>query len=282
MPKLSQTDVFDWIRYQATGAFYYRNVLDGQVSPELFGQLRAICSDAVMQGIAMRINGRDGWFRPVDASLEEILLENGEPQVADLKLPMQMHEYGYIYPPALIVIAGEWNKGKTAYLLQCVNLNMDAWKDNLFYFVSEGAELMKLRFRNLWGFIPKPLGFKMYRRLENFSDVIVPTGLNIADYLRVDMEKPYVVANELKAIYNKLTTGIAIVAMQKPTGRDIAFGGEGTAWEPMLYIAVGNGYAKFVKIKVPKFDETDPYKVRFNFRIRKGVNFTDVTKIIDT
>ena len=279
MADLNQQEVYDWIRYQATGNFYYRDVLDRQVAPELWGQLRAICSDAVKEGVAARIDGKDGWYRPVDTSLEEILLENGDPQTVDLKLPMEMHNYGFVFAPALIVVAGEWNKGKTAYLLQCVNLNMDAFANNLFYFVSEGAELMKLRFKDMWGFIPKPLPFKMYRRLDRFSDVIRPDGLNIVDYLRVDMDKPWTVANELKAIYNKLRTGIAIVAMQKPMGRDIAFGGESTAWEPMLYISIGNGYAKFTKIKVPRFDEVDPYRIRFTFKIKKGVHFTDVSRI---
>ena len=281
MAKLTQNEVYDWIKYKATGKFHYKEVLEGRVSPELYDQLRAICSDAIGEGIAAKVNGRHGWFRPVDDALEEIILENGDPKAVDLRLPMEMHNYGYIFTPALIVVAGEWNKGKTAYLLQCVNLNMDVWKENLVYFVSEGAELMKLRFKNMWGFIPKPLQFKMYRRTSNFADVIRPDSLNIVDYLRVDMEKPWVVANDLKAIYDKLKTGIAIVAMQKPTGRDIAFGGEGTAWEPLLYIAIGNGYAKFVKIKVPKLDEVDPYKVTLTFKIRKGVKFEDVERVVE-
>ena len=281
MIKPTQQNVEDWIKYQATGTFHYTKVLDGQVSPEFYPQLRVCCKRATERNIAAKIDGRDGYFRPMNATYEEIILEGQDIKEELLKLPMGMQEYAYIFAPALILISGEWNRGKTAYCFDCACLNCEQYKTVLY--VSEGAELMKLRVKNKYGFIPSPMPFTMRKKTSNFADVIKPEefDLFIFDYLRPNMEKPYAITNELKEIYDRLGNKIAIIAMQKPTGRDIAYGGEPTQWEPMLSIAVGNGYAKFTKIKVPRLFEPDPYKIKFTFRIAKGVNFIKTARVIE-
>lgn len=281
--KLTQEAVSDWIIYKATGVFYYRHVLDGQVPPELFHNLRTYCMRAVEYGIATKINGRDGYFRPINKSMEEILIDNGDDiKEAPLKLPLGLHDYAYIFEPSLIIVAGVWLAGKTAYLINVLNQNCETYKDNMVFFVSEAPELLKMRFNNLAVKMPKPLPFKIYKRMDNFSDVIEPDSLNVIDYLRTDMKEPYAVSNELKLIYQRLKTGIAVVGMQKPTGeRKIAYGGESTAWEPTLYIAIDKGYASFVKIRTPKILDPDPYKTKITYHIRKGVNFTDIERIYE-
>ena len=281
--KLTQEDVTDWIKYKATGVFYYRHVLDGQVPPELFHNLRTYCMRAVEYGFAAKINGRDGYFRPIDKSMEEIILDDeGDIKEAGLKLPLGLHDYAYIFSPSLIIVAGVWLAGKTAYLINVLNQNCETFENNMFFFVSEAPELLKMRFKNLAVQMPRPLPFKIYKRMDNFSDVIEPDGLNIIDYLRTDMKEPYAVSNELKLIYQKLKTGIAVVGMQKPTGeRKIAYGGESTAWEPALYIAIDKGFASFVKIRTPKIFEPDPYRIKFTYKIRHGVNFEDISTVVE-
>jgi len=274
-------DVFDWIKNEATGQFHLRGVLDGRIDEQYLPKLREYMRRAVQQGIAARVDGRDGYFRPIDKTLEEIVWDDdGDIRAAPIKLPLGMHEYCYIFEPALILVAGLWNQGKTAFQINVVNLNIEEYANNIFFFVSEAAELLKMRFGNLAVPVPRPKPFKIFRRNHNFADVIEPDGFNVIDYLRTDMEKPSVVANEISAIYNKLKSGIAVVAMQKPQGRGIAYGGDPTAWEPMLYISIDKGFAKFEKIKVPKIIEgVDPYRIKFQFKIRKGVNFTDIVRV---
>jgi len=283
MKEFTMQDVLDWIKFKATGDFYYKNVLDGQVDTADFAKLREYCLRAVKKDIAARVDGRDAWFRPIDKTLEEIIWDDGDAvKSAPLRLPMGLHSYCYIFEPALILVSGLWNQGKTAFQINVVNQNIESYQNNIFFFVSEAAELLKMRFGNLSTPIPNPRPFKIYRRMGNFADVIVPDGLNVIDYLRTDMEKPSVVANELNTIYNKLNKGIAVVAMQKPPGRGMAYGGDPTAWEPTLYISIDKGYLKFEKIKVPNIiDGLDPYKIKFQFKIRKGVNFTDVERIVE-
>lgn len=285
MAELTQSLVEAWIT-QTTGKFHYTKVLDGLVDKKSYPKLRAMMHRCKERGIAFPIDSKDGWWRPADTSLEEIYWWDLDGTIGEnLILPLGLHEYCYIPMPSLIIITAPYNAGKTALAINVVNLNLEKWANNIFFFVSEGAEMMREKFNQLNLKIPKPPPFKMYRRTENFVDVIQPKGLNVIDYLRVDMEKPYAVGTALFQIFNKLGEhGIAVVTMQKPPGRRLAFGGASTAFEPTLYVCIekkeGKYELEFEKIKVPKQLEIDPYQLKIQFTIRRGVNLENVHKII--
>ena len=283
MADLTQALIEDWITRQATGKFHYTKIMDGQIQPKLYPQLREILHRCKNKGIAYPVDGKDGWWRPADTNLEEICwwITNGE--IGDnLILPLGLNKYCYIPLPSLIIVAGKYNAGKTALCINIVNCNLELWENKLDFYVSEGAEMMQAKFQSLNAFIPKPPPFKMYRKTENFADVIDPNHLSVIDYLRVDMSKTYEIGNALFAIFNKLDRGIAVVAMQKPPGeRKVAFGGASTAFEPTLYIGMDKDVLGFEKIKVPKIVDIDPYALKIEFKIAKGVNFYDVHEIVE-
>ncbi len=280
MAELTQAELENWIQTKTTGVFYYKEVMDGRVAkqPELFAQVRAMLFRCKDRNIAFPVNGRDGYWRPADTSLEEIYWWDLNGEIGEnLLLPVGLNKYCFIPKPSLILYAGIYNAGKTALCINTVNMNLELWKDNIFFFVSENAEMMNSKFKALNSFIPTPPPFKMYRRTENFADVIQPNGLNIIDYLRVDMDRPYTASTDLFQIFNKLgKNGIAVVAMQKPPGRKLAFGGASTAFEPSLYISMDKGYLEFEKIKIPRLLTIDPYSMKIRFKIEKGVNFLDI------
>ena len=69
MGKLSQQDVDNWL-LSASQPFHYKDVLNGQVSPDLFPQLRVYVGRSKY---CEKMDGRsDGWFRPKDMELEEL------------------------------------------------------------------------------------------------------------------------------------------------------------------------------------------------------------------
>ena len=288
--ELTQEALEKWIAEEATGDFHYKAVLNGMVDPRLYGNLRTMMGRAVVKGIASPVGKNDGYYRKIDSQLEEVHWWDGEGGDfgESILLPLGVHTYGYIAPPAMIVVAGVYNQGKTAFCLQTVNLNIEKWGENTRLFCSEGLEQLRWKFNQMQPPVPKPPPFKVYRRLDNFADVIEPNGLNVVDYLRTDMEDPKVVANKLFDINKKLgPNGIAVVAMQKPSNRKIAFGGEGTAWEPSLYVAIskgrtrGEGVLEFEKIKAPKALDYDPYLTKIYFTIHKGVNFEQKELIVE-
>ena len=280
--ELTQEAVENWVVHMATGKFHYTKILDGLVSKESYPKLRSMIHRCKERGIAFPIDGRDGWYRPADTSLEEIHWWDLDGNIGEnLLLPMGLLKYCFIPLTSLVIVAGLYNAGKTAFAINTVNLNLEKWADNIFFFVSEGAEMMSSKFKRLNLRMPKPPPFKMYRRTENFADVIEPNGLNIMDYVRVDMDKPYAVVTALFQIFNKLDKGIAVVTMQKPPGRKLAFGGPSTAFEPSLYISMDKGYLEFEKIKVLKPLDIDPYMLKIQFKISDGVNFYDVHEIVE-
>jgi hypothetical protein len=283
MNELTQEIVERWIQESATGKFNYTKVLDGQVDPKLYPYLRTILHRCKEKGIACPVDGKDGWWRPVDKSLEEVCWWDIDDEIGEnIILPLEMNKYCYIPYGSLIIIAGKYNTGKTALCINIVNCNLDRWAGCLDFYVSEGAEMMARKFNNLDSFIPKPPPFKMYRRTENFADVLDPDNLSVIDYLRVDMEQTYAVGKKLYEIFKKLNKGIAVVAMQKPPGeRKLAFGGASTAFEPSLYIAIDKDIIGFEKIKVPKILDVDPYKVKIQFKLSNGVNFSDVHEVVE-
>ena len=279
--ELRQSDIEDWIQNKATGRFHYTKIMDGRIKPELWPQLRSVLHRCKDKGIA-KPDGADGWWRPADASLEEICWWDGDGVIGDnLLLPLGINKYCYIPRPSILIVAGKYNAGKTAFCINVVNQNLELWENKLDFYVSEGAEMMQAKFKALNSFIPTPPTFKTYRRTENFADVINPNHLSVIDYLRVDMTQSYAVAQKLFEIFNKLETGIAVVAMQKPPGdRKLAFGGAGTAFEPTLYIGMEPKYLGFEKIKVPKITDIDPYALKIEFNITKGVNFINIHEVI--
>jgi len=281
--ELTQTTLEDWIQNKCTGKFHYTKALDGQIDPRLYPQLRVMMHRCKDKGLAFPVDGRDGWWRPADLSLEEICWWDGDGEMGEtLKLPLGLNQYCYIPIPSLVIIAGKYNAGKTALCINIVNDNLELWENRLDFYVSEGAEMMRAKFQNLNAYIPKPPPFKMFRRTENFADVLNPNNLSVIDYLRVDMDKPYAVGSKLFEIFNKLDKGIAVVAMQKPPGdRKLAFGGASTAFEPTLYIGMDKDVLGFEKIKVPKIMDIDPYMAKIQFKISKGVNFYEVHTVYE-
>ena len=284
MKELTQHAVEDWVVNQATGKFHYTKVLDGWVKKESYPKLRSMMHRCKEKGIAFPMDGKDGWWRPADMSLEEICWWNGNGVMGDsILFPLGINKYCYIPLPSLIIVAGKYNAGKTALCINIVNLNLEKWADKLDFYVSEGAEMMRAKFKSLNAYIPKPPPFKMYRKTENFADVIVPNHLSVVDYLRVDMDRPYAIGSALFAIFNKLgDDGAAVVAMQKPPGdRKLAFGGASTAFEPTLYVGMDKDVLGFEKIKVPKIVDIDPYALKIQFKIKNGVNFVDIHEVVE-
>lgn len=283
MAELTQARLEEWIQAEATGKFHYTKVLDGNVDPRLYTQLREMMRRCKAKGIAYPVDGRDGWWRPADTKLEEICWWESDGVIGEtIILPLGLNRYCYIPLPSLILVAGKYNAGKTSFCINVVNDNCELWKDKIDFYVSEGAEMMKTKFFNLNPLITTPPHFKTYRKTENFSDVINPDNLSVIDYLRVDMSKTYEAGNRLFEIFNKLNKGIAIVAMQKPPGdRKIAFGGASTAFEPSLYVWMDKNVIGFEKIKVPKIVAIDPYALRIEFLIREGHTFYDIKEVVD-
>jgi len=157
------------------------------------------------------------------------------------------------------------------------------------FFNSEtGAEQLNERFTSLN--IPDPPPFNTYERYDNFADVIEPDHLSIIDYLDMNSEV-YLVGAEIDAIFRKLTTGCAIIGLQKPPAtttyikgvkkiidRDLAYGGGFTAKRAVIYISLSSHKLKLVYVKTPLDPKVNPNNMQWSYGFDETGYFTNIQR----
>ena len=78
-------------------------------------------------------------------------------------------------------------------------------------------------------------------------------------------------------IRKKLNNSIAVIGLQKPYGRDTAFGGEQTLKDATLYIAMDSGKMKIVDAKVPADKKIHPKNMQWTFSYEdEGCTFKNI------
>lgn len=197
----------------------------------------------VEKGKLVRNKARAGAYRIVDNSAEVIDFDNIETREVDLALPLGLSTIYKCRPKHIIVIAGEFNSGKTGLLLNVVKLNMDKehWKDNIHYYNSEmGPSELKNRLQE-FGRNINTWNASFYERAENFADVIKPNGLNLIDFLEADGSEGkefWRVGAMITEIHNNLEDGVAVIAIQKNKGNPFGLGGQRGLEKPRLYVTL--------------------------------------------
>ena len=276
------------------GSFEIKNVWQelGITSQKSKHYLRIMLNRLVSQGI-LTIGNRDGTYRKVDASMAPVDWQNADTSNSvNLRFPFGIEKYCKIYPRSIIVVAGSKSAGKTAFLYNMVYLNMNGPLHVDLFNSETGPEQIKER---LMGFpIPVPAPFTVYQRYDAFADVINPENLSVIDYLDLGSEV-YLVGTEIDAIFRKLTTGVAVIGMQKAPpivtfvrgqkkvqDRDLGYGGAFSAKRAVLYISMGSGKLKLVYVKTPADNKVDANNKCWTFRYGKdGVHFEDIKEFYE-
>jgi len=205
----------------------------------------AILSRMVDEGFIQRVG--NGIYRRVDTECEEIDFLNADDTILSIAWPFGIERLVQTMPKNIIVIAGEPNSGKTAFLLNLARLNMN--HHPVYYFSSEMGSLeMKKRL----GKFNMPLSewkkIHAKERASNFADVIKPDAINIIDFLEV-YDEFYKIGGMIREIYDKLKGGIAVIAIQKNRGTDYGLGGMRGLEKARLYMTMEPNRARIVKAK---------------------------------
>jgi len=229
--------------------------------------LKRLCE----KGMIEKTNRKAGEFRRVDTDVEEIDFINVCQKKMDLVLPLGAHRWVTFYPKQLIVYAGSPDAGKTALLLNFIELNQSHHK--ITYMSSEmGAA--ELQSRLILFDVPlDSWKFRAIERATNFVDVVDPDGINVIDFLEIG-EDFYKVGSMLSEIFAKLRSGVAIVALQKDPKKEYAKGGYMSLEKPRLYMTVDNAYPghvlKIVKAKNWRDPLMNPNGMQMRFKIVNG------------
>ena len=176
----------------------------------------------------------------VDNQETEIDFKNANEDYLDIKWPFGIEKWFNTAEKNIIIVAGEPDAGKTAFLLNFAGLNN--WSSTpTFYFSSEmGDSELKNRLIPFIKPTLKQFRMKVIERSSDFADVIRPDAINIIDFLEIHDEF-YKVGLYIKQIFDKLNKGIAVIAIQKNPGKEQGLGGMRSIEKARLAINMERG-----------------------------------------
>ena len=241
----------------------------GITTKEGFHAVNTALRRLAVDGIIEKYGEKRGVYRRIDRDVEVMDFINASDEIFPIKWPFGIEQYVEICAKNPIIIAGEKDAGKTAFLLNCVHMNMDAHR--IFYFSSEmGDREIKKRLLK-FGTPLKQWKFSVIERSSNFSDVIQPDDINIIDFLEVYQDF-YKIGLYIREIYDKLNKGIAIIAIQKNPGVDWGLGGMRSMEKARLYLSMEKGRIKIVSGK-NWASEINPRGLVLDFKLLQGCKF---------
>lgn len=283
---ISKWDIENWIKNIATGDFHYTEVLGlgRNLPPEQSGKLRKVMSELCHseKPVCESLGKRDGWYRPIQDNAIPLEWQDLEAGIdSGLILPFDLRKYVFIYPDTTSVVAGSKSSGKTGFLYRTVVLNMNRLNTILLSNLEGGLSMLRDRFYDMNIEIPKPAPFKVINVFDNFHDYIKEkNSLYVIDYIDApDGTDFYLIGAQVKKVDNKLQglNSVAVIGLQKPMGRDTAFGGEQTLKAATLYIAMDSNKLKIVDAKVPADKKFHPKNMQWTFIYQdSGTRFENI------
>jgi hypothetical protein len=234
-------------------------------------KVRVILYRFVDDGIIEKVPGKNGVFRKVENQCDSINPFSASVDPIKIWMPFKIHDIVNILPGNIIVIAGEPDAGKTAFLMALAKEN--ARKHQVHYFSSEmGPAELHTRIkkdpetpREIWN----KIDFR--ERSSGFQDVIKPGEghINIIDFLEISTNF-YEISGRLKEIHDNLKGAVAFVALQKNAGTETGLGGYRGMEKPRLYLTMSRkNIACIVKAK-NWATERNPNGLTLNYKIVDG------------
>ncbi len=217
---------------------------------------------------------KDGVYKKILHELEFIKFSEPclEEESFPVILPLGLNDLVEISPGNIIVVAGEYNAGKTGFLINVLAVNKN--RKPIRYLSSEtkkGAFIKRFR-----GF-PYPPTFwhedemtDYAMRSHDFHTVLKPDGINIIDYLEF-RDADFTRGGEyILKIWEGLKSGIALVAIQKRENTRLPRSGDLVLEKPTLAIAFSKiagqenlGRCEILKAKEGKIGKCDGKKCEF-------------------
>lgn len=229
---------------------------------------------------------RDGVWKRINGETEFINFDLDEEDETPfpIELPFDLHELVEISEGNIIVVAGEFNSGKTTFLLNILKKNKG--KVPIRYISSE---MSKSEFKKRFRGFGIPLDFwkqddktDYVKKSCDFYSVLKPDGINIIDYLEFRDSEYQKGAEYLRQIHDRLGKGIAIVAIQKKEGLRMPRSGDMVLEKPRLAISFTKldssgeypqGYCEIIKAKIPRLGKIDGKKLRYEI-VNNGSKFS--------
>ena len=231
-----------------------------------------------------------GKYHIIQTHLDFINLDQVEESCFPVELPLGLPQMVNLPQKCVVVIAGTSNAGKTALLLQILKENLHQ-QYPLMYLMSEmGPSEYKQRVNkvlesgdaNKWS--KKVMAASMTTGFDGAIAQYNPDGVTCIDFLEDIGGEYYKIASDIRAIYDALNAGIAIIAIQKHSKADVGRGGEGTTEKARLYMTLDKlahqprSTISALKIhKAKDYPDNNPNGLERHVEIRAGQDITPIT-----
>lgn len=218
-------------------------------------------------------------YRTIDSTLVKIDWVNAtESEVLDLRWPYGHEDESHfsfdgqvhISPGDIIIMAGVSNTGKTAWCMNLLWENMDAYPCTLMGNEYQASKFKRRARRMDWA---DPLDdhgapkFELIERYDGWKDAIQPDNINIIDWISLD-DKFYMIGAILQGIRSKLRRGIAVIALQKTAGKEFGLGGGFSEHLASLYLSMD--FERLTVTKCKEWNGKNPNGVIDGFTIVDG------------
>ena len=258
-------------------------IKDKQQKNEIESILLDLCKENIIQQDPKKRSS----FRVVDTEIKTMKVSRSHKiSGVDIILPFGLSERVVIEDRNLIVIAGESNAGKTAVLMQNTLDNI-LFSNQFGEPVYISSEMSESEFSNrALPILDDPEVWNQSEIIDksnNFQDIISRKRFDklvYIDLLEASSEIGFAdMEAELKQIRDSLKSGVAVVAMQKTKGKDLARGGDGTLSKSRLYISLHHCYkgelgdlnrATIEKCKMVKQGQKNPEGMHIFYQITKA------------
>ncbi len=279
-----------WVQdYQ--GGWFTTQDLDRElnVGPNDKSNRRQALSRMVKQGVLEVQHGKAGVYRRLEVAVDPIYWKGAEFKEIDLKWPFGLEAQEITYERTLDVIAGASGAGKSAFIFNFIRMNMGNHMVRLMS--SEmGEQQLKVRLSK-FGLPDNQWTFDPVSRTSDFADAVLPDDINVIDYLETEGDAVFKVGDELRAIFNRLRKGMALVAIQKKMNTtrefkgklykqnyDLGRGAEFSMEKARLYLSIDYHKLKIVKASNWRQEEVNPKGMQWSFKLLRGCEFVEVQR----
>ena len=247
------------------------------VTKEEKGSIRVAYHRLLKQGVIEKYGDKDGEYRRVEQDLDLIHFDENDPEEEPypVKMPFGMMDLVEISEGNIVLIGGEFNSGKTTFMLNVLQMNK-----NLLPIRYLSSEMGKSEFRKRFRGFGVPLEWWKQddmciyiKRSSDFASAIDPDALNIIDYLEFKDSDYTRGAEIMTGIHDKLKKGIAVVALQKKEGVRLPRSGDMILEKPRLAITLTKekgeldiGIAEIIKAKNVKTGKCDGKRLRYEIK----------------
>lgn len=237
-------------------------------------KVRKIISKMVQDNILEPDKKKSGCYRKKDTIAGVIDWENADLTEVPISYPLGLEKLFVTLRKTIVVVAGVSDAGKSAFLLHCAALNAGRGMP-IKYFSSEMGDA-ELRFRIDRTDIPKDVwrGIDFRERFDNFADAIEPDAINIVDYIEI-FENAYMIGKHIKDIFDKLKTGIALIAIQKDPKKEFGIGASYSMHKSRLYVNIDYEKMTIKKLKNKRHMEINTRDMSRTFKIERGLLVPD-------